>query len=52
MAWWRELWQRNLDMYRNSHLGAQHFMQKYGVSRSTVFMAANAMRKHFRKTKR
>jgi hypothetical protein len=46
----RKRWVRNMDMYRNSHLGWQHFVNKYKVGRSNFFLIVRQMREHFRKT--
>lgn len=46
---WRKLWARNMDMYRNSHLGWEHFVNKYRVGRSNFFLVVRQMRDHFRK---
>jgi hypothetical protein len=51
MAQWRERWARNMDMFRNSHLGWQHFVDKYHVGRSNFFLVVKQMRDHLGKTK-
>lgn len=51
MAQWRARWARNMDMFRNRHLGWQHFVDKYAVGRSNFFLVVRQMRDHFKKYK-
>lgn len=48
---WHDRWLRNLDIFKNQHLGWEHFVNKYQVGRSNFFLIAKQMRNHFRRTK-
>lgn len=51
MTQWRALWVRNMDMFRHSHLGWQHFMNKYRVGRSNFFYVVRQMREQLLRKK-
>lgn len=52
MKSWRERWARNMDMFRNSHLGPEEFEAKYKVGRSNFYLVVRQMRDHFRKIRK